>query len=177
MAFKYTKKSRDTMYAGCLFRSRLEATWAAFFDVCGIKWVYEPFDLPGWSPDFLILDTVFVEVKPFTVPDDDTQRKIASADPKQIVLFLGPSPIDSFTIGWSVMCVYDIIEVRENEIRYAETYWTDIGETVIRGDGRMQCIGDASGYETAEGFFPSGYRNNLIAAFNQAKNKVRFTVE
>lgn len=31
-----------TRYAGCRFRSRLEARWAVFFDHLGIEWEYEP---------------------------------------------------------------------------------------------------------------------------------------
>lgn len=31
----------ETRYAGCLFRSRLEARWAVFFDAAGIEWQYE----------------------------------------------------------------------------------------------------------------------------------------
>lgn len=31
----------ETRYAGCLFRSRLEARWAVFFDTLGIAWEYE----------------------------------------------------------------------------------------------------------------------------------------
>jgi hypothetical protein len=58
-----------TMYAGVQFRSRLEARWAAFFDLLGWKWDYEPIDLAGYIPDFLVrrpLGELFlVEVKPF----------------------------------------------------------------------------------------------------------------
>lgn len=32
----------ETRYAGCRFRSRLEARWAVFFDTVGIPWQYEP---------------------------------------------------------------------------------------------------------------------------------------
>ena len=32
----------ETRYAGCRFRSRLEARWAVFFDRLGIPWEYEP---------------------------------------------------------------------------------------------------------------------------------------
>lgn len=59
----------ETRYAGCRFRSRLEARWAVFFDTLGIEWVYEPegFVLDGeyYLPDFRLehLDC-FVEVKP-----------------------------------------------------------------------------------------------------------------
>jgi hypothetical protein len=31
-----------TRYAGCHFRSRLEARWAVFFDALGVAWEYEP---------------------------------------------------------------------------------------------------------------------------------------
>ena len=56
-----------TTYKGIRFRSRLEAKWAAFFDLLGWAWEYEPFDLNGWIPDFVIKGqrhTVLVEVKP-----------------------------------------------------------------------------------------------------------------
>jgi hypothetical protein len=35
-------KPIETSYAGCRFRSRLEARWAVFFDKLGVKWEYEP---------------------------------------------------------------------------------------------------------------------------------------
>ena len=35
-------KAIETQYAGCRFRSRLEARWAVFFDHLGIRWEYEP---------------------------------------------------------------------------------------------------------------------------------------
>jgi hypothetical protein len=69
---EYTIKAHPTMYNGVMFRSRLEATWAAFFDLMGFKWEYEPIDLDGWVPDFYVDYVVvgyrhrlYVEVKPF----------------------------------------------------------------------------------------------------------------
>lgn len=73
-------KAIETMYAGTLFRSRLEARWAVFFDELNIEWQYEPegFEIgereetsPGeWAqpirylPDFFLPDTeTWVEVK------------------------------------------------------------------------------------------------------------------
>lgn len=35
-------KAIQTEYKGYLFRSRLEARWAVFFDACGVDWGYEP---------------------------------------------------------------------------------------------------------------------------------------
>lgn len=43
-----------TTYKGVNMRSRLEATWAAFFDLLGVEWQYEPVDLQGYIPDFII---------------------------------------------------------------------------------------------------------------------------
>lgn len=43
-----------TQYGGINFRSRLEAKWACFFDALGWTWDYEPLDLAGYIPDFLI---------------------------------------------------------------------------------------------------------------------------
>jgi hypothetical protein len=35
-------KAIETLYKGFRFRSRLEARWAVFFDVLGLRWDYEP---------------------------------------------------------------------------------------------------------------------------------------
>lgn len=53
--FTYTQAAIPTQYKGVDFRSRLEARWAAFFDLVGWEWEYEPVDLPGWTPDFRVL--------------------------------------------------------------------------------------------------------------------------
>lgn len=62
-------KAIETSYAGHLFRSRLEARWAIFFDTLGVKWQYESqgFELPSgatYLPDFRLPDLkMWVEVK------------------------------------------------------------------------------------------------------------------
>jgi hypothetical protein len=61
-------KPIETRYAGCRFRSRLEARWAVFFDHVGVRWEYEPqgFVVAGraYLPDFLLPDCgTWVEVK------------------------------------------------------------------------------------------------------------------
>lgn len=58
--------AKPTVYKDTLFRSRLEAKWAAFFDLAGWRWEYEPYDLDGWTPDFLIhgVHPILCEVKP-----------------------------------------------------------------------------------------------------------------
>lgn len=62
-----------TLYRGVQYRSRLEARWATFFDLLGWKHQYEPYDLAGWIPDFVIFgaNPVLVEIKPvFELPPD-----------------------------------------------------------------------------------------------------------
>ena len=56
----------QTSYKGAKFRSRLEAKWAAFFDLAGWRWEYEPLDLEGYIPDFILQfhQPLLVEVKP-----------------------------------------------------------------------------------------------------------------
>lgn len=66
----------QTEYRGYLFRSRLEARWAVFFDALGLKWEYEPegYDLPSgrYLPDFYLRDfKVFAEIKPSDFPVKD----------------------------------------------------------------------------------------------------------
>lgn len=61
-------KPIPTTYAGCRFRSRLEARWAVFFDRLKIDWQYEPqgYVVGGrpYLPDFLLTTSgTWVEVK------------------------------------------------------------------------------------------------------------------
>ena len=70
--------AKPTAYAGTQFRSRLEARWAAFFDLIGWEWVYEPLDTNGYIPDFLIRGAypLFVEVGPCVTEDDYIEKAI-----------------------------------------------------------------------------------------------------
>lgn len=89
-ANKYEKGSKPTFYDCILFRSRLEAKWACFFDTVGISWEYEPFDLPGWSPDFIIRRSgreFLAEIKPEIYQDDTMIRKIIKATRKEVLIF------------------------------------------------------------------------------------------
>lgn len=76
-----TIKAIETRYAGCRFRSRLEARWAVFFDHLRIPWEYEPqgFELPSgpYLPDFWLPDTeVWVEIKGHKPTKRDTSKLI-----------------------------------------------------------------------------------------------------
>lgn len=118
--FAYTMKSIPTVYAGVKFRSRLEARWAAFFDLRGIEWDYEPIDFDGWAPDFrlkLAGHDLFAEVKPFdlgdgrlyTLPHKESRELLGSVYGKALahrnkvwVILLGMGPPSDYpgTVGW-----------------------------------------------------------------------------
>ena len=80
-------KAIQTEYKGYLFRSRLEARWAVFFDACGVQWEYEPegYDLGNgilYLPDFLLHNVagraygdLFVEVKGNMTHNDSKKIK------------------------------------------------------------------------------------------------------
>jgi hypothetical protein len=96
----------ETRYAGCRFRSRLEARWAVFFDHLGIPWQYEPqgylVDGKPYLPDFRLtecdtwvevkgdstgLDPELLERAAWTLPEATTKR---GRGPQ--LLLLGPLP-------------------------------------------------------------------------------------
>jgi len=113
----------ETQYAGCRFRSRLEARWAVFFDNAGIPWEYEPegFDIDGrwYLPDFRLDFTWWVEVKgELPLPDELSFLRSAGVQlPGPGLLLLGPIPEVSST---------------ENDVawRLLSGYFGDIDETV-----------------------------------------------
>jgi hypothetical protein len=93
----------ETEYAGHKFRSRLEARWAMFFDIVGIKWEYEPQGyklssgecyLPDfWLPGFNDKDRgTYVEVKPeggdftkaFQFAEDENAFLLAAEGPPSL---------------------------------------------------------------------------------------------
>jgi hypothetical protein len=119
---RYTIPAKPTRYADTCFRSRLEARWAAMFDLLRWPYVYEPFDLGYWSPDFLVLGAhnVLVEVKPIlsfsqevaAKMEENLARWLAESGEQRSVepLLLGACPFvehdSSLCMGWCAE-VYD----------------------------------------------------------------------
>lgn len=116
-------QSHETKYHGALFRSRLEAKWVAFFDLCGWDWIYEPYTISGWLVDFLIRgkDTdVICEVKPISRRDEKLESEISRRMMKKVkmeplLLGLAPYPseamFDCAAIGW----LGEHINIAEND--------------------------------------------------------------
>ena len=79
MTREYSIAGIPTVYRCTRFRSRHEATWAAFFDELGWKWDYEPCDLAGYIPDFDLKFSarpLLIEIKPTPEDIDLAKSKI-----------------------------------------------------------------------------------------------------
>lgn len=107
-----TIAAKQTYYKGNIFRSRLEAKWAVFFDEMGIKYRYEPgtYRVPmdgyfmRYCPDFVLQNVrtqqeiqqpLYVEVKGverYSDINQNEQRKIESFANKNSILVLGSFP-------------------------------------------------------------------------------------
>lgn len=78
---EYSIKAIPTVYGGVRFRSRLEARWAAFFDLCKWEWEYEPCFKDGWLPDFALKmrddnsSPSYCEVKPICMTASSADLK------------------------------------------------------------------------------------------------------
>lgn len=106
----------ETKYAGCRFRSRLEARWAVFFDALSIQWEYEPQGFENYYgdrylPDFFLPEMhawntgrdpgakgIYVEVKGSDEQVDGDYRTLLAnmvdyhGPMQQGLLLLGPVP-------------------------------------------------------------------------------------
>lgn len=86
-----------TRYDHTNFRSRLEARWAAFFDLLHWHWTYEPVDAEGYIPDFLIHGPrpLFIEVGP-CITEADYREKAVKPNASRLahdILVVGVSPL------------------------------------------------------------------------------------
>lgn len=95
-------KPIETYYNGYRFRSRLEARWAVFFDVMGIRYEYEPegFCMSGgerYLPDFFLPDfNYYAEVKGQSenLMDDIKKMKQFILGKKTALIILSSIPYD-----------------------------------------------------------------------------------
>lgn len=108
----YTIRSQPTRFRGVNFRSRLEARWAAFFQLAGWRWEYEPYDISigpsktPWNPDFLVSfpcshsecpgsHSLLIEVKPYQSMDEFKSHQaygLLSAYETPAIAFFGANP-------------------------------------------------------------------------------------
>lgn len=103
----YDIKAIPTRHAGVNFRSRLEARWAAFFDLLGWDYSYELLDLDGWMPDFVLhgaKQRVLVEVKPIFEADPNLFSRLSRSAVRSgkcnDILVLGAEPLWDVRTWW-----------------------------------------------------------------------------
>jgi hypothetical protein len=124
-----------TKYGGTWFRSRLEARWAAFFDLCRWSWDYEPLDLRGYIPDFVLSfrQPVLVEVKPFLW--DGSTDEVAALGAAQTKIQLS---------GWQNAALIVGARLDQNYLgvlqRAPSEAWTPVGRDAL-ADG---CYGNVT---------------------------------
>jgi hypothetical protein len=126
-----------TRYKGILFRSRLEARWAVFFDAIGCPWEYEPewFLMPSgvpYLPDFRLNGQVWAEVKP---PGDNGDK--ARAFGERVILLNGPPGTNSnvFQIFGARDYCSGKCEAGQNGGCYDDECVASEGESVFVGQG------------------------------------------
>ena len=182
----YSIPSIPTNYRGRQYRSRLEAKWAAFFDLCEWRYEYEPIDLNGWFPDFALFgdngNMILVEVKPVTNFPTDVAEKMEEAvgGAGHELLILGQGPFYDFEDG----CIGWLMEIREVEV--SEVEWEREHEWGIAVWGQWESS-DKPGFchESGQftdrisgaydgGCFGSDVAKNIRALWNGAGNLVQY---
>ncbi|WMJ87767.1 hypothetical protein [Anaerocolumna sp. MB42-C2] len=164
----------QTYYNGYLFRSRLEARWAVFFDACGVEYEYEPegYDLGNgmmYLPDFLLHGVdgrdggdLYVEVKGQMNDNDAIKIKRfynMGKDPKgydksrTAILVVGKLPEGD--------CIDDIISYIGDKAYSGHKHWPNEFnfETIdgdyfaahpgVNHDGKFELFGDDCNYLAA----------------------------
>jgi hypothetical protein len=139
-------KSIETKYKGVLFRSRLEARWAVFFDTLEEPWAYEwePYNLEDFGPylpDFwLPRQKLWVEIKGEQASDETWWKlgALSQLNPQhRAALLQGVMPLPE--VGQSMS---DVVgrELEEDHVR--EWAWCLIDAAGIDEDGNVEVMGD-----------------------------------
>lgn len=176
-------KGIATRFKGVDFRSRLEAKWAHVFDKLGWEWLYEPIDLEGWIPDFLIRckgsHDLLIDIKPIARFDsaeafEQIARKIDFAldatDQRYSAAVLGIAPslvYGDLTIG-RMRHPEPFICVGLDTARFTSCGGGDIGLNQIDGDWTCQIHGKHSKH------LDEGDRFHIELAFRDAANAVQW---
>lgn len=183
---KYSIEARETIYNGIKFRSRLEAKWACFFDLVGWDWQYEPSEINGYNPDFIIktsskaYDTNFIiiEVKPSIYLTDAEMKSIINKyqDVQAHLLMLSDMPFwiknDLVVIGYGSQYMKNFNE--KNHDSYYELEMKSINDF---GSNYMVFDGMVYGVEERKWFIIDGdphcniVKGLLIEAGNITKFK------
>ena len=146
-----------TKYKGIQFRSRLEATWAAFFDGIGWPYQYEPIALAGYIPDFVIpfpKAPLLVEVKPvFTIAElGQYTDKIEASGWTREAMVVGTEPLsaedvdpimglvsqrEKYEAGWDAAVMHRCAACKRISIHHYSGLWDCYACGAYDGDGLL----------------------------------------
>ncbi len=143
---QYEIKSKPIVYNGVQFRSRLEAKWACFFDLVEWRWQYEPYEINGFNPDFILycksdaypVKIIIVEIKPSAKIDENYKNEFCKkyANEKAHLLLLDENPF--YENGY--ICIG------------SGSQFTDMDTHTMLYDLEMKCIDDfGSSYMVYDG--------------------------
>lgn len=170
---RIARRGIPTLYKGVMMRSRTEARWAALFDAIEWAWGYEPYELAGYIPDFILrLATdryLLCEVKSSSEEFEAAQKKIDDSGYEHEALVVGHCLEDGRVIGrireddglgwiWSEAEFFFCISCGRASVLAVEGSW------------RCRCCGAGNGNEHRGEF-------DVQAAFAAASNRVQWRPE
>ena len=168
-----------TTYNGVRFRSRTEARWAAMFGRLGWRWAYEPLDLDGYIPDF-ILDfddgPLLVEVKAaVTVKElSEAWTKLEHSGWEHEALLVGGTLWEQGTaqpvIGW--------LGERDPVAGDLEWFWNAARAFYCLSCGRVSVLSDAGSWRCRQCGETEGHTGEcgeaLAEAWAESGNRVQW---
>lgn len=174
-------KAIPTYYNDRRFRSRLEARWAAMFDLLRWPYEYEPCDYDGWIPDFVIASAApfYVEVKPVELFPEEVAEKIDRSRCPREVLIVGTVMMrgdDSRmpSIGW--LGEHNPVDPSENAPRYWQSavvgFWDGArgrkGSTALENRNKASHIAPLGNPESVVGFCGEngGWRDRITGFYD-----------
>lgn len=159
-------KAIETEYNGYLFRSRLEARWAVFFDALGIEYHYEPegFNLSGirYLPDFFLPQVnMWAEVKPTELTDEEKTKciRLVEATGKGCLLLIGPPDFKPY---WAY--IMDGVDITKGHVENTAmiSLWDYALTTDYLHEHRFYCA--CAGFYEQESDFDNEYIEAIYAA-------------
>lgn len=178
----------QTEYKGYLFRSRLEARWAVFFDACGVDWEYEPegYDLGNglrYLPDFLlhgvegrVTGDLYVEVKG-NMTEKDAEKIRRFHENGMPILVVGRIPYGTTADELSQFIQEEAYGKGVNDVNFLNFETIDgdyfAAHPGISKNGKFELFGDDSDYLCKQDDLATvnAYRKALQARFENGRVK------
>jgi hypothetical protein len=176
------RRGIPTAWNGLVFRSRLEAQWAYFFEQLNWPWNYEPIDLEGYIPDFVIAfpaGPLLVEVKSEFYVDElrKAAPKIEASSWAHEAIVVGTSPVmqgsgDLPTLGLLAERDHDVDGAYRWDRGIAHSCDACKGWALHHGGGSWRCR--VCGEEDGNGLVLNVNPADLLAIWREATRIMRW---